>query len=280
MRFRISRVIVAMALLIVFGGATNHVRAQGLTGQILGTVTDSGGGVLPGASVVIKNAGTNSTRETVTGADGAFLFPDLLAGKYDITVTVSGFKTYEQKGIDLASTERIALKAIALEVGGLAETVTVQADAVTVQTTTAARSGLITRDNIEDIALKGRDFAGMLKLLPGVIDTSNREAPGWGSMGGLSINGRGGGFNFSYDGVTNKDTGSNSGNYAAPALDSIAEVRVQTSNFQAEYGRSSGATITVITRSGSKDFHGSGAFYKRDDAWNGNEFSRKQQCGL
>ena len=97
----------------------------------------------------------------------------------------------------------------------------------------------------------------MLKLLPGVIDTTNREAPGWGSMGGLSINGRSGGFNFSYDGVTNKDTGSNSGNYAAPALDSIAEVRVQTSNFQAEYGRSSGATITVITRSGSKDLHGS-----------------------
>ena len=91
-------------------------------------------------------------------------------------------------------------------------------------------------------------------------------------MGGLSINGRGGGFNFSYDGVTNKDTGSNSGNYAAPALDSIAEVRVQTSNFQAEYGRSSGATITVVTRSGSKDFHGSAAFYKRDDAWNGNEY--------
>ncbi len=139
---------------------------------------------------------------------------------------------------------------------------------------------MITRDNIEDIALKGRDFAGMLKLLPGVVDVSNREAPGWGSMGGLSINGRSGGFNFSYDGVTNKDTGSNSGNYAAPALDSIAEVRVQTSNFQAEYGRSSGATITVITRSGSKDFHGSAAYYKRDTGLNGNEFSRRQQCGL
>ena len=97
-------------------------------------------------------------------------------------------------------------------------------------------------------------------------------------MGNLSINGRTGGFNFSYDGVTNKDTGSNSGNYAAPALDSIAEVRVQTSNFQAEYGRSSGATITVVTRSGSKDFHGSAAFYKRDDKLNGNEFNRRRQC--
>ncbi len=275
-----SRVVLAVAMSIAVGGAMDFAHAQGLTGQISGLVTDSGGGVLPGATVVIKNAGTNSTRETVTGADGSFVFPDLLAGKYDVTVTVSGFKTYEQKGIELASTDRVALRAIALEVGGVAETVTVQAEAVQVQTSTAARSGLITRDNIDDIALKGRDFAGMLKLLPGVIDTTNREAPGWGSMGGLSINGRGGGFNFSYDGVTNKDTGSNSGNYAAPALDSIAEVRVQTSNFQAEYGRSSGATITVVTRSGSKDFHGSAAYYKRDDAFNGNEFSRKQQCAL
>jgi len=252
--------------------------AQGLTGQISGVVTDSGGGVLPGATVAIKNAGTNLTRETVTGPDGSFVFPDLLAGKYDLSVTMSGFKTYEQKGVALASTERVALRAISLEVGGVTELVTVQAEAVQVQTSTAARSGMITRDNIEDIALKGRDVAGMLKLLPGVIDTANREAPGWGSMGGgLSINGRTS-FNFSYDGVTNKDTGSNSGNYAAPALDSIGEVRVQTSNFQAEYGRSSGATITVVTRSGSKDFHGSAAYYKRDDALNANEYNRKVAC--
>jgi hypothetical protein len=268
------RLVLAFALMT---GAVSNLHAQGLTGQISGTVTDSGGGVLPGATVVLKNAGTNQTRETVTGADGAFLFPDLLAGNYDVAVTVSGFKTYEQKGIKLASTERVALRAIALEVGGVSETVTVQAESVQVQTTTAARSGLITRDNIEDIALKGRDFAGMLKILPGVIDTSNREAPGWGTMGGLSINGRTS-FNFSYDGVTNKDTGSNSGNYAAPALDSIAEVRVQTSNFQAEYGRSSGATITVVTRSGSKDWRGSAAYYKRDTKLNGNEFSRRSVC--
>ena len=274
---RLCRIVVVIALLLAVGGTMSSVQAQGLTGQISGTVTDSGGGVLPGATVVLKNAGTNGTRETVTGADGAFLFPDLLAGKYDVTVTVSGFKTYEQKGINLASTERVALRAISLEVGGVAETVTVQAEAVTVQTTNGARSGLITRENIEDISLKGRDFAGMLKLLPGVIDTSAREAPGWGSMQNLSINGRNS-FNFSYDGVTNKDTGSNSGNYAAPALDSIAEVRVQTSNFQAEYGRSSGATITVITRSGTKDFHGSLGYYKRDDAWNGNEYQRRVNC--
>ena len=275
---RLCRFVFASALLVAVVGTMSSVQAQGLTAQISGTITDSGGGVLPGATVVLKNAGTNASRETVTGADGTFQFPDLLAGKYDISVTMNGFKTCEQKGIPLASTERAGLRAIALEVGGVSETVTVQAEAVTVQTTTAARSGMITRDNIEDISLKGRDVAGMLKLLPGVIDTANREAPGWGSMGGgLSINGRTS-FNFSYDGVTNKDTGSNSGNYAAPALDSIGEVRVQTSNFQAEYGRSSGATITVVTRSGTKDWHGSAAYYKRDDSLNANEYNRKVAC--
>jgi hypothetical protein len=268
---------IALALAVAILGSPRLAQAQGLTGHISGTVTDATGGVLPGVTVTIRNVGTGLTRETVTGSDGAFVFPDLLAGTFDLTVTMAGFKTYEQKGIVLGATERVGLRAIALEVGGLAETISVQAESVQVQTTNGARSGLITRDTMEDIALKGRDPAGLLKLLPGVVDTRNREAPGWESMNNLSINGRTS-FNFSYDGVTNKDTGQNAGNFAAPALDSIAEMRVQTSNFQAEYGRSSGATITVVTRSGSREFHGSAAFYKRDDAWNGNEYQRRNLC--
>ena len=119
------------------------------------------------------------------------------------------------------------------------------------QTQSGERSAVITAEQIETIGLRGRDFMGTLKLLPGVVDTSAREAPGWGSVAGMTINGMAQ-FNFSYDGVTNKDTGSNNNNYAAPALDSIAEVKVQTSNFQAEYGRTSGATILVVTKSGSQ----------------------------
>lgn len=273
------RIVLATILLAGFGASVVTLQAQGLTGQIAGTITDAGGGVMPGVTVTVTNAGTKASRDAVTGGDGQFVFPDLLAGTYDLKASLPGFKPYEQTGIVLGATERVALRAIALEVGGVTEQITVMSEAALVQTTTAARSAVIQRQQIEDIAVKGRDFASYLKLLPGVIDTSAREAPGWGSMGGLSINGRSGGFNFSYDGVTNKDTGSNSGNYAAPALDSIGEVRVQTSNFQAEYGRSSGATITVVTRAGTKDWRGSAAYYKRDDKLNGNEFSRRQQCG-
>jgi hypothetical protein len=106
-------------------GTTPTTSAQGLTGQISGTVVDSGGGVLPGVTVTITNAGTATTRDTVTGSDGAFLFPDLLAGMYDVKAELRGFKTYEQKGIVLSATERVALRAIALEVGALEETVLV-----------------------------------------------------------------------------------------------------------------------------------------------------------
>ena len=274
-RYRLARVALAIAMLAF--GTPRLVQAQGLTGQITGTVTDASGGVLPGVTVTIRNVGTGLTRDTVTGADGLYVFPDLLAGTFDLTVTMQGFKTYEQKGIILNSTERVAMRTIALEVGGIAETISVQAESVRVQTTSGERSATITAAQIEDIGLRGRDFMGSLKVLPGVIDTSARDAPGWGSVGNMTINGQSS-FNFSYDGVTNKDTGSNSGNYAAPGLDSIAEVKVQASNFQAEYGRSSGATITVVTKSGSRDFRGSAAYYKRHEALNTNTWLRRRQC--
>ena len=144
------------------------------------------------------------------------------------------------------------------------------------QTQSGERSAVVTAEQIEDIGLRGRDFMGTLKMLPGVVDTSARDAPGWGSVGSMTVNGQRS-FNFSYDGVTNKDTGSNSGNYAAPALDSIAEVKLQASNFQAEYGRTSGATIVVVTKSGSSKFRGSAAYFRRNEDYNANTLGSPPQ---
>jgi hypothetical protein len=272
------RLVVALIVIAAIAGAARGATAQGVTGQVAGLVVDGSGSLVPGAAVTIVNAGTSSTRHTVTAADGAFVFVDLLAGTYDLTIALQGFKTIEQKGITVAATERVTIPRFVLEIGAPRETVTVRGDVPLVQITTSARSGNVTRDQIDAIPQKGRDVVGMLSLIPGVVDTNPREAPSWNLLNGLSINGRGQ-FNLTYDGVNNKETESNFGNLAAPALDSIAEVRVQTSNFQAEYGRTSGASITIVTRSGSKDFRGSAAFYKRDTALNGNEFLRRQQCG-
>jgi hypothetical protein len=268
-----QRTLVVVAVLAAWLGASGAVHGQGLTGQLSGTVSDSSGSVLPGAAVSIKNTGTQATREVVTDSDGNFVATDLLAGTYDITVTLQGFKTFTQTALVLSANERVALRAITLEVGEMAETISIVAEAARIQTQSAERSGLITQEQIKEITLKGRDYMGMLRLMPGVVDTANREAPGWNNLGGLSINGgRVNTINLTYDGVTNLDTGSNTGPFLAPGLDSIAEIKVLTSNYQAEYGRSSGGTINVITKSGSRDFRGGGFFSKRHEDFNANEW--------
>ena len=269
----------AIPWLLVFalGTAPAAVAAQGVTAQVTGSVIDRDGGLVPGATVTITNTATSSTRVLMTATDGAFAFVDLLAGTYDLRVALQGFKTFARRDILVEATERVNLPPIVLEVGDLQETVTVRNEAPLVQTRTGARGASITLDQIEAIPLKGRDIIGMLALQPGVVDTNPREAPSWNLLFGLAINGgRPSGINLTYDGITNRE--SHGGNLSAPALDSIAEVRLQSSNFQAEYGRSSGATITLITRSGSSAFRGSAAFFKRDAALNGNEYARVMQC--
>jgi hypothetical protein len=268
----------AIPWLLVFalGTAPAAVAGQGVTAQVTGIVIDRDGGLVPGATVTITNTATTWTRDLVTGADGAFAFVDLLAGSYDLRIALAGFKTLVREGIPVAATERVNLASLVLDVGDFQETITVRNEAPLVQTTTGARSAEISRNQIEDIGLKGRDVIGMLGLQPGVVDTNPREAPSWNLLSGLAINGRNTGINLSYDGITNRE--SHGGNLAAPGIDSITEVRVQSSNFQAEYGRSSGASITLITRSGSSAFRGSAAFFKRDAALNGNEYARVMQC--
>src|SRR2546428_9375932 len=120
-RFRRIIVVVAAVVLASFTGAVGGLHAQGLTGQISGTVTDSTTGVLPGVTVTLRNAGTNATRETATRPDGSFVFPDLLAGTYAVKVSLQGFKTYEQKGIPLGATDHVTLRRITLDVGQLEE---------------------------------------------------------------------------------------------------------------------------------------------------------------
>ena len=278
MRLRSSTTVLIVALLSLIGGAATNARAQGLTGQIGGTVVDSSKAVLPGATVTVKNEATSTTSTAVTDANGTFLITNLIAGRYGITVSLTSFKLHEAKGHRaVRPPSACRWPPITLEVGGLTETVTVQAESPKIQTQSGERSAVMTAEQIEDIGLRGRDFMGTLKTLPGVVDTSARDAPGWGSVGGMTVNGQSS-FNFSYDGVTNKDTGSNSGNYAAPALDSIAEVKLQASNFQAEYGRTSGATIVVVTKSGSSKFRGSAAYFRRNEDFNANTWDRRRSC--
>jgi len=116
-----------------------------------------------------------------------------------------------------------------------------------------------------------------LKLLPGIVDTQNRNAPGWNNLSSVSVNGgRTGTLNLTLDGVSSLDTGSMTGPYLAPSIDAVAEIKVLLSNYQAEYGRSSGGTINTVIKSGTREFHGGAYYFLRNEALNANEFFRNR----
>jgi hypothetical protein len=260
-------------LAAVLANFSVFVQGQGLTGQISGLVKDANANIIPGAEVEVTNDETGLKRNTVTGDDGSFVVTQLLPGTYSFVVKKSGFRSYRQENIVLTANERVAIRDVTLSVGDLTQTVTVTAEAARVQTESAERAGLIDEQQIQSIALKGRDYMGLVKLLPGVVDTANREAPGWNNLVGISINGsRQGTINLTLDGVSSLDTGSQLGPYLAPGLDAIGEVKVLLTNYQAEYGRSSGGTINVVIKNGTRDFHGGGFYFKRHEQFNANEF--------
>lgn len=250
---------------------------QGLTGQISGSVQDPSGALIADAEVVLTNVATAQVRKTNTSSEGAYLFTQLLPGTYQVEVTARGFQKAQLKDIVLTSSERVALAAIVLAVGDITQTVEVFGETARVQTESAERSGLIDSKQLQDVALKGRDYLGMIKLLPGVIDTRNREAPGWNNLVGITINGnRAGTVNLTLDGISSLDTGSMGGPYLAPSIDAVQEVKVLLTNYQAEYGRSSGGTINTVIKNGTREFTGGAYYFHRNEAFNANEFFRNR----
>ena len=185
-----------------------------------------------------------------------------------------GFKALQVKDIAVTSREIRSLGQLALQVGEVRESVSVTAEGAAVQLSSAERSGVLTGSQINDIALKGRDFFALLQTIPGVVDTNaSRETTSNVAGSGIYINGnRDNQKNVSVDGIVAMDTHSNGSLSFQPNMDSIAEVKILTSNYQAEYGRNSGGAITAIVKSGSKEFHGSGYDFYRHENLNANNF--------
>ena len=179
--------LVAVSVLCAIG-LCGKASAQGLTGQISGLVADSSGASVANATVQVISAETSQSRSATSDSDGRFVFTELLPGTYRLTIENSGFKKYEQTGISVTAAERVALPTIFLQLGSLTETVSVQGQTAAVQTESAERAGLITSREMQEIPLKGRSYIGTTRLLPGVIDTANRESPGWNDLVGININ--------------------------------------------------------------------------------------------
>jgi hypothetical protein len=232
-----------------------------VSGTITGSVTDPTDAVVAGARITLIHDATGTRRETQTNDAGAFAFNSVQPGAFTIAVEQAGFKLFRRTNVVLSANERLPVE-IRLELGTAAETVRVEAQGAVVQTASSERSGTVTDHQLSTLMLKGRDFMGLMRLLTGVVDTNSRESPTNNSLSGINIQGnRQGSYNLTLDGVTNLDTGSNTGPYFGPSMDSIAEVKVLMTNYPAEYGRNAGGSINVVTKCGTRDFHGSGYYY-------------------
>ncbi len=248
------------------------VRAQNIAASLSGTVHDSGAAVIPGARVSLVNEATGFARTVKTNHDGFYSYPDLTPGSYALRVEADGFRSYQKTGILVSSSDHLS-EPVTLAVGQVNESVTIQAEILSVNTVTGERSGSLTSDQLEQIALRGRDVFDAVGLMAGVVDTTDgRDAPGPTSVGGIYImGGRNDAKNVTINGVTILDTGSNGSIHSMPSMDSVAEVKVLMSAYSAENGRNPSA-ISIITKGGSRQFHGSGGYYLRNEYLNANDF--------
>jgi hypothetical protein len=236
--------------------------AQLSSGQISGVVKDSQGGVIPGATIIVINQAQGAKiREMTTSGDGTFVATPLPPATYSLTVEVQGFKKYTKTDIVLSAQERVGLPTIVMEVGGIGETVTVEANPVTLQTVSAERSGTITNNMVVDLATSARGYADLLKTVAGInADTNN--------VNGTRVDQNA----VQLDGVATMDTGNNGMGLLRINPDIISEFKVMTNGQQAEFGRAAGANITIVTKSGTKDFHGTGYVFIQNEWMNANSW--------
>ena len=251
--------------------------AQNTSSSLSGSVLDSGGSVIAGAKVTLTGEDNGFVRTGLTNHEGFFSFPDLTPATFTITVEAPGFKLYRQTKIQIDADEQRSLGQLKLQVGAVSESVTITADAVTVNTTNGERAGTLTGEQLDEIALRGRDIFEAISLMPGVIDTSDgRDSPSPTSISNIYIlGGRNDSKNMTVDGVTNLDTGSNTTVHSMPSMDSVAEVKVLMSAYSAENGRNPSA-INVITKGGGQQFHGQAAWYFRTEDLNAKNYFSNQ----
>src|SRR5688572_23904583 len=262
---------------LTFLAGADRALAQGQTGVVTGTVTD-GDGVIPGATVTAVDADTSVTRTATSNEQGVFRLLSMPSGRYTIRVEIEGFKQITIPDVAIYTGETRDLGKLALQVGVRSETVTVTGEVTPVQTTASNLSRTVTGDQLTAIQVKGRDIFGMMKILPGVIDTTfSRDFAQWNSGRGLSINGGNSlNKNTTIDGVPVGEEGGDGTTHITPNIDAIGEVSVITSGYTAENGRQSSGLIRITTKSGTNQLRGSGWYNARRDAWNKNDYLREQ----
>ena len=271
-----ARAVQLVLLLVTVLFFIQPLAAQENTGTITGVVTDDTGAVLPGVTVTVKQAETGFTRDVVTGSTGAYTAGLLPPGTYTVTFTLQGFQSRTTSNVVLHVSDRLDISG-KLGVGGVAETVEVSAAQQFIQPTPAVQN-LMGPTQVQELPLNNRNFVQLATLVPGVTsDLADEVGIGLASTVSISVNGgRRNSVNWMVDGVSNVDVGSNITLLSTPTLESIQEFKIITSSYAAEYARSGGGVVNIVTKGGSNTFSGSAYEFYRDDKMNANSFFRNR----
>jgi hypothetical protein len=255
--------------LIVLGCAMlldRAVQAQSFFGSIVGAVTDPSGAAVPGARVTLTNTGTGETKSAEADAAGNYQFLNLIPGTYKADLERSGFKRFTQDQIKVLVQGTIRVD-VQLQVGDVGQTVEVNAQGLALQTETATLSQAVAGRNVTEMPLNGRNVYNLIALVPGVvIDSSGANAAAPQIGGGVTNQ------NATYVDGAPMNTGFTNGTVAAPTQDTVEEFRVQTNSVNAEFGRFSGGVVTLTTKSGTNEFHGTAYEFLRNKVLNANTF--------
>ncbi len=273
------RFLLAGALAVLIGTTAT---AQTTTGEIRGTVRDNSGAVVPGATVTAIALDTGLKRTEVTGPTGTYVFPNLPIGKYTMAAELEGFSKAEKTGFDLVADGRITAD-FTMAIGALTETITVEAARGDVVNRTSGEvARVVDGETVRSLALSGRNYLELTSMIPGAVQLDDDQmaiTTGLGT-GGTVINGnRGNSNNLTVDGGFNLDSGSNGSMINNVGIDFIEQVAIQTSNFAADKGRNSGASINVVTRSGTNVFRGSAFEVWRDESLHAANYFAPKDAG-
>ena len=268
-------VVVSLCLLLPATLAIGQITS----GTIVGSVKDPSGAMVAMAPVTATDAEKGVSRTVNTNETGEFVFANMPPGKYTVVVELEGFKKLEKGDVILNVADRVNAGELVLQMGETSESVTVTADAgeLQMQSNSGERSDLISNKQLQDVAMNGRNVLDYMKLIPGVTSSFDGHASGTGGLDAMNINGtRANQHEFTVDGASNVDTGNNGGTHITINPDAIEEVKVLTSNYQAEFGKAAGGQIAIVTKGGTNQWHGNARFFHRHEGLNANEYFNKK----
>lgn len=249
----------------------------GTTGQITGNVTDQNGAVVPDATITLTQVETSAKRIITTNADGNYSASNLAIGTYRLSVTKTGFKETSVSNV-VVNVSNVTRLDVTLQTGAINEVVNVTADNVQIETQSGTVGEVVSGEQVRELPLNGRSFVQLTQLQPGVAAANNFDSKSKGLFGGVdfSVNGNSAQSNlFLTDGANNNDTGSNRTILLFPSIEAIAEFKSIRNSYGPEYGQAAGAVISIATRGGTNEFHGSVFYFGRNDALNATEFFAK-----